>query len=116
MFGTEFTLALGKSTADQTGNLLTFNRRMGYFQMRSAAKAFVAAMKSGDAAALAESFADGYGPELAKDLLEDPQSGIALIEKTKMPPVYLAFRTAEAERARRRPAGRRDGRKRQYVR
>jgi hypothetical protein len=99
LFGTEFTMALGKSSADQFGNLLTFNRRMGYFQMRSVAKAFVAAMKSGDASAITESFSNGYGPELAKDLLEDPQSGIALFEKTKMPPVYLAFRTAEADRA-----------------
>ena len=99
LFGTEFTMALGKSSAEQVGNLLTVNRRMGYFQMRSLAKAFVAAMKSGDASSLAESFADGYGPELAKDLLEDPQSGIALFEKTRMPPVYLAFKTAESERA-----------------
>lgn len=99
LFGTEFTMALGKSSADQFGNLLTFNRRMGYFQMRSLAKAFVAAMKSGDAEALAESFDESYGPELAKDILEDPESGIALFEKVKMPPVYVAFKTAEADRA-----------------
>ncbi|MEY3898371.1 MAG: hypothetical protein RLZZ214_3892, partial [Verrucomicrobiota bacterium] len=97
LFGTEFTLALGKSTSIQTGNLLTLNRRMGYFQIRSATKAFLAAMKSGDVAGLTESFSNGYGPELAKDLLEDPESGIALIEKTSMPPVYLAFRTREAD-------------------
>lgn len=99
LFGTEFTLALGKSTADQAGNLLTLNRRMGYFQIRSATKAFLAAMKSGDVAGLAESFSNSYGPELAKDLLDDPESGIALVEKAKMPPVYLAFRTGEAERS-----------------
>ncbi len=99
LFGTEFTMALGKSSADQFGNLLTFNRRMGYFQMRSVAKAFVAAMKSGDASGLMESFSSGYGSDMAKDLLEDPESGIALFEKTKMPPVYLAFKTAEADRA-----------------
>ena len=97
LFGTEFTLALGKSTSVQTANLLTLNRRMGYFQIRSATKAFLAAMKSGDVAALTESFSNGYGPELAKDLLNDPQSGIALIEQTSMPPVYLAFRTPEAD-------------------
>ena len=97
--GTQFTMALGKSTADQAGNLLTLNRRMGYFQIRSATKTFLAAMKSGDVAALAESFSNGYGPELAKDLLDDPQSGLALVEKAKMPPIYLAFRTREADRA-----------------
>jgi hypothetical protein len=99
LFGTEFTLALGKSTAEQTGNLLTFNRRMGYFQMRSIAKAFAAAVKSGDASTLSDSFADSYGPDLFKDLLKDPQSGISLLEKTQMPPVYMAFRTQEADRA-----------------
>jgi hypothetical protein len=99
LFGTEFTLALGKSTAEQTGNLLTFNRRMSYFQMRSIAKAFAAAVKSGDASSLGDSFANSYGPDLFKDLLKDPQSGISLLEKTQMPPVYMAFRTKEADRA-----------------
>ena len=99
LFGTEFTLALGKSTAEQTGNLLTFNRRMGYFQIRAMAKAFAGAAKSGNAAALTESFANSYGPELVKDLIQDPQSGIALLDKLKMPPVYMAFRTKETGRA-----------------
>jgi Fe-S cluster assembly iron-binding protein IscA len=99
LFGTEFTLALGKSTAEQAGNLLTFNRRMGYFQMRTIAKAFAAAVKSGDACSLGDSFADSYGPDLFKDLLKDPQSGISLLEKTQMPPVYMAFKTKEADRA-----------------
>ena len=98
LFGTEFTLALGKSTAEQTGNLLTFNRRMGYFQMQALAKAFAAAVKSGDASSFGASFGD-YGPELFKDLLHDPQSGMALVEKTRMPPVYMAFKTTEANHA-----------------
>ncbi len=98
LFGIEFTLALGKSTVEQTGNLLTFNRRMGYFQMRSLAKAFAAAAKSGYASSLGDAFADSYGPDLFKDLLKDPQSGISLLEKTQMPPLYMAFRTHEADR------------------
>ena len=98
LFGTEFTLAMGKSTGDQVGNLLTLNRRMGYFQMRAIAKAFVAAVKSGDVSSIEDSISNGYGPELAKDLLNDPQSGMALLEKAKMPPIYLAFRTTEAGR------------------
>lgn len=99
LFGTEFTLALGKSTAAQTANLLTLNRRMSYFQMRSAAKAFVAAMKTGDTSGLGESFANGYGADLTNELLDDPQSGIALLEESQMPPLYFAFRTQEADRA-----------------
>ncbi len=99
LFGTEVTLALGKTSADQLGNLLVFNRRMGYFQMRSIAKNFVAAMKSGDVAALSESFESGYGPELVSEILGDPASGIALFEKTSMPPLYLGFKTEESDRA-----------------
>ena len=99
LFGTEFTLALGKSAAEQTGNLLTFNRRMSYFQMRSVAKAFAAAVKSGDVSSLGNSFTDRYGSELFKDLLKDPQSGISLLEKTQMPPVYMAFKTKDTDRA-----------------
>ncbi len=98
LFGSEFTMALGKSTGEQAGNLVTFYRRMGYFQMRALAKAFGAAVKSGETASLGESLSMDYGPELFKDLLKDPQAGIALLEKSKLPPVYLAFRTKEADR------------------
>ena len=99
LFGSEFTLALGKSAADQTGNLLTLNRRISYFQMRALARAFAAAVKAGDASSLGDTFSNRYGPELMQDVIKDPQSGIALLEKAKMPPVYLAFRTKEADRA-----------------
>ena len=99
LFGTEVTLALGKSSAGQLGNLLVFNRRMGYFQMRSIARTFVAAMKSGDVAALSESFEGGYGPELFNEILGDPASGIGLFEKSSMPPLYVAFKTGESDRS-----------------
>lgn len=98
LFGTEFTMALGKPAAEQFGNLLTANRRMGYFQMRSAVKSLVEAVKSGDAASLTEAFSSEYSPELLKDLLNDPQSGLALFEKTQMPPMYFAFKTRESDR------------------
>ncbi len=99
LFGSEFSIAMGKSTGEQASNLLTFNRRMSYFQMRSIAKAFATMVKSGKTAALEESFSSGYGPELFQEILKDPHSGIALLEKTKLPPIYLAFRTKEADRA-----------------
>jgi hypothetical protein len=99
LFGTEVTLALGKTSADQLGNLFVLNRRMGYFQMRSIAKAFVAAMKSGDVAGFSESFGGDYGPELFNEILGDPESGIALFEKSSMPPLYLAFKTEEPDRS-----------------
>ena len=99
LFGSEFTIALGKSTGEQAGNLLTLNRRMTYFQMRGIAQAFAMMMKSGKTAALQESISTGYGAALLQEVLKDPQSGIALLEKAKLPPIYLAFRTKEADRA-----------------
>ncbi|MES2659406.1 MAG: hypothetical protein V4689_12370 [Verrucomicrobiota bacterium] len=98
MFGTEFTLAMGKTTGEQTGNLLTFSRRMNYFQMRNLAKGFVALAKTGDASALENAIEDRMGSQMMKDLLSDPQSGMATIEKAQMPPIYMAFRTSESQR------------------
>ncbi len=94
LFGEEFTIALGKSLGEQTGNLLTLYRRMGYFQMRSLAAALAEAAKSGDAAVLEGALANPYGTDLIKDLVADPEAGIGLFEKMKMPPMYLAFRTS----------------------
>ena len=99
LFGTEFSIALGKSSGEQLGNLLTLNRRMSYFQFRGMAKAFVAAAKNGDAKDIGNAFTSGYGEELATDLLKDPESGIALLEKAKVPPMYFAFRANESRRA-----------------
>ena len=99
LFGTEFSIALGKSAGEQVGNLLTLNRRMSYFQFRGIAKAFVAAAKNGDANDIGAAFSSGYGEELATDLLKDPESGIALLEKSNVPPLYFAFRAKESQRA-----------------
>jgi hypothetical protein len=98
LFGTEFTLALGKSGSAQTGNLLTINRRMGYFQMRGLAKVFVDAVKSGDFTDFETAIDDQFGEQLAKDLLNDSESGAALFDKMGMPPLYLAFRTTPEDR------------------
>ncbi len=98
LFGTEFTIALGKSVGQQTANLLTLNRRMGYFQMRSLAKAFVEAAKSDDISSMSSALGDSYGPEMFKELLNDPESGLALFEKMNMPPLYLAFRAPASGR------------------
>ena len=99
LFGTEFTLAMGKPTGEQTGNLLNFSRRMNYFQMRNLAKGFVAMVKTGDPATLQKSLQSQMGDQMMKDLLSDSQSGLAAVEKAKMPPIYMAFRTTEAQRA-----------------
>jgi len=98
LFGTEFTIALGKSTGEQTGNLLTLNRRMGYFQMRELARAFAASAKSGDFSAARQALSNQYGADLLKDLLADLESGVAMFERMKMPPLCLAFRSSPENR------------------
>jgi hypothetical protein len=92
LFNKEFTIALGKPVGEQTGNLLTLNRRLGYLQMRSLARALAEAARSGDAATLSESM-NRFSMEMAGEFLADPESGVALLEQLKMPPLYLAFRT-----------------------
>ncbi|MEO7099325.1 MAG: hypothetical protein ABI162_08180 [Luteolibacter sp.] len=97
LFGTEFTMAVGKSAGEQAANLMTAARRMSYFQMRGIAKAFVAAAKKGNAADVEKSLAHEMGGDLALELLKDPESGVKLLERAKMPPLYLAFRVKEAQ-------------------
>lgn len=98
LFGSEFTIALGRTAGAQGANLLTAYRRMGYFQMRMLAKAFAAAAKAGDFSSMAQVISEQYGPELLKNLLADPESGVALLERMKMPPLYLAFRSSSEHR------------------
>lgn len=99
LFGTEFTMAMGKSAGEQGANLMKFSSRMNYFQMRGIAKAFVAAAKKGDASALEESLSNELSAELGMNLLKDPESGVKLLERMGMPPLYLGFRTTESQRA-----------------
>ena len=98
LFGQEFTIALGKSAGEQSGNLLTISRRQGYYQMRMLAKAFCEAAKTGDFAEMQQALTNQYGAELLQDLLADPESGVDLIQRLNMPPLYLAFRASDADR------------------
>jgi hypothetical protein len=91
LFNKEFTIALGKPVGEQTGHLLTLNRRMSYLQIRGLARALAQAARAGDASALEDSMSQ-YSTEMMAELLADPESGVALLEKLEMPPLYLAFR------------------------
>ena len=97
LFGSEFTVAMGKPTGVQVGHLVKLNSRMTYFQMRGLAKAVVAAAKDGDADSLAQAMGSGYSVELLGDILKDPESGIELVEAMKMPPLTFAFRVAPSK-------------------
>lgn len=97
-FGTEFTVALGKSAGEQTGNLLTLNRRSSYFQMRMLSKALVSCAKSGDFSNMEEVLAEMNGEGMIKELIADPKSGLGLFEKMSMPPLTIAFRLEDKNR------------------
>ena len=71
LFGSEVTLALGKSTGEQAGHLLTLNRRSGYFQTRVIAKAF-----AGSPQRPAIRHRTGGKSADAADLLSIPHQGI----------------------------------------
>ncbi len=97
-FGKEFTLAIGKTAGEQTGNLLKLSARMNYFQLRGLTQAFTAAAKSGDLSSMEEALAERYSAELFKNVLTDPEAGMGLFEHMNMPPLYLAFKVSTADR------------------
>jgi hypothetical protein len=99
LFGKEVTIAMGKDTGTQVGNLLTLNRRISYFQMRHLARSFAASVKSGDVDSLGNSFTSAYGTEMWDELIKDPESGVSLLERAKMPPLYIAFRVPAENKA-----------------
>ena len=98
LFGMEFTIALGKPVGEQTAHLLKLNGRSTYFQMRMLAKSLAEAAKSGDFDNLSMMMASQFNEQLLRDIVADPESGVALFEQMKMPPLYLAFRTTEEGR------------------
>lgn len=94
--GKEFFLATGKGTAAQFGNLMTFSHRMNYFQIRALAASFAKAAKEGKLS--------GYKPDNKEfesmffDLLKDPQSGVGLLERSQMPPLWIGFKVGDEQR------------------
>jgi len=90
LLGQEVFLATGKGTAEQCGNLNTASRRLSYFRMKQLAKALVAASKNEEG--MAELRGGQWMTEAYTELAKDSQSGIALLEKVDVPPLYLGFK------------------------
>lgn len=97
LLGQEVTIALGDTAGEQTGRLLTLNRRMAYFQARALGKAAQSYAKSGDMEEFSQQLANEMGEDLFKNLVEDKESGISLFEQAVMPPLYISFRAKEGE-------------------
>lgn len=97
LFGQEITLAMGQSAGEQTGHLLTASRRIGYFQARALGKAAQSYAKSGNMEDFTEMLIQEMETALPKNLLDDSESGLELLEKAQMPPLYIAFRVENSE-------------------
>lgn len=88
--GQEFFIATGKSSSVQAGNLVTFSNRINYFQFRSTLKMLITSM-TGDAG-MAEVEPANPLASMA-EFVKDPESGVKLMEKMDMPPVFVGFKT-----------------------
>lgn len=97
LLGQEVTIAMGDTSGEQMGNFLTASQRMAYFQAKAFGKAAQILAKSGDMKEFSAIMAEEMETGLLKNLLEDSESGIALLEKAEMPPLYIAFRAKEGE-------------------
>jgi hypothetical protein len=97
LLGQEVTIALGDTAGEQTGRLLTLNRRMGYFQARALGKAAQSYAKTGNMEEFSQQLSEEMGEGLFKNLVGDAESGIGLFEKAVMPPLYISFRAKEGE-------------------
>ncbi|MFD0895744.1 hypothetical protein KBB96_02085 [Luteolibacter ambystomatis] len=97
LLGHEVFLATGKGMSDQFGHLITVNRRMSYFQGKLFAKLLVAASKGGSEEGMKEESAN-ISQQSMLEILKDPQSGVGLLEKMQVPPVYIGFKTSAADR------------------
>jgi hypothetical protein len=91
ILGLELFLATGKSTGEQTTNLLQGYDRQSYYQVRNTLAMVISSMK-------------GEEPDFSMlgqgmtDLIKDPESGVALLKKSEMPPVYLGCKTTPENR------------------
>jgi ribosomal silencing factor RsfS len=97
LLGQEVTFAMGNTSGEQFGHLLSVNQRMAYFQAKAFGKAAQVYAKSGDMEEFSAIMTEELGEGLLKSMLEDSESGIALLEKAEMPPLYIAFRAKEGE-------------------
>jgi len=88
--GQEFFIATGKASSVQAGNLMTFSNRINYFQFRSTLKMLITSM-TGDAG-MAEVEPANPLASMA-EFVKDPESGVKLMEKMDMPPVFVGFKT-----------------------
>ncbi len=96
LMGQEVTVAFGATSGTQMGHLLKLNERGTYFQFQMMGKAIQTLAKNGDLDEFSE-LMSGVSDGSMNKIIEDPDSGVGLIDKTNLPPMYFAFRAKEGE-------------------
>ncbi|MES2997539.1 MAG: hypothetical protein V4733_12090 [Verrucomicrobiota bacterium] len=94
-FAGEISIILGKSSGEQLRNLFKLNETMSYYQMKGLVKTMSDAAKTGDASSA--SMASQFGPDLIKQIMNDPEGGLAVFEKFQMLPITVALRPADGK-------------------
>jgi hypothetical protein len=97
LLGQEVTVAFGKTSGEQIGNLLKMNERVSFFQATAVGKAVQTLMKNGNMEEFSQALQGGLQGKSFMKFLEDPESGMSLLNKTAFPPMYIAFRAKEGE-------------------
>jgi hypothetical protein len=88
--GQEFFIATGKSSSVQAGNFMTFSNRINYFQLRSTLKMMIASITSEPGI---EEMEPPNPLATMAEFVKDPESGVKLLEKIDMPPLFVGFKT-----------------------
>lgn len=96
LLGQEVTIAFGEGSGTQFGHMLKVNERSTYFQFQMMGKAIQTLAKNKDLDEFSEMMYDLSDSSFNK-ILEDPESGVALMDQANMPPMYFAFRAKEGE-------------------
>jgi len=91
LLGSEFGIALGKSGGEQVANLLTGYGRISFMQIRAMTRAMVAVAKTGDIDMMSELMFE-HSMNQWPEFLNDPESGVALIERFQIPPLYVSYK------------------------
>jgi hypothetical protein len=93
ILGKEIFIATGKSTGVQTENLVTLSNRQSYYKIRGSMTFLISSFKGED-----PDFSEMNEMRTITELLKDQQSGIELLKKSEMPPVYIGCKTTPANR------------------
>jgi hypothetical protein len=97
LMGQEVTVAFGKSSGENLGHLLKMNERASFFQAEAFGRAVQALASNGDLDEFSDFFMGDMHSQSFMKFLQDPESGVSLLDKAVFPPMYVAFRAKEGE-------------------